>query len=274
MTPSSPAPLLVDSHCHLDLPQFDEDRDAVLARAQAAGVAAILTIGIDLAHSRRAIALAERYPQVYAAVGVHPNECADFGPHTLAALRELAGHAKAVAIGEIGLDGYWQRTSPETQAQVLRQQLDLAAALGLPVIIHDREAHAAVRAQLRAWARETLPGSPLAARPFAGVLHSFSGDREMAEEAYDWGFCLGLAGPVTFRNARDLHALVPHLRPDRTLIETDAPYLAPHPHRGQRNEPAHVHLVAARLAELWQMPLPTVAAATTAAATALFGPLL
>lgn len=265
--------MLIDSHCHLDLPHFAEDRDEVVARAQAAGVAAILTIGIDLDHSRAAIALAERYPQVYAAVGVHPNDCAGFGPQTLATLRELAGHAKAVAIGEIGLDYYWQRTSPELQAHVFRQQLDLAADLGLPVIIHDRDAHEDVRAQVRDWVRHTLPGSRLAARPHAGVLHSFSGDQAMAEEAYAWGFCLGLAGPVTFQNARNLQALVPHLRPDRTLIETDAPYLTPHPHRGQRNEPAHVRLVAAKLAELWQMPLADVAAVTTAAARSLFGPL-
>ena len=235
-----------------------------------AGVETIVTIGIDLAHSRAAIALAERYPQVYATVGIHPNDCADFGPDTLAELRELAGHAKVVGIGEIGLDYYWDRVPADMQKSAFRAQLDLAAELALPVVIHDREAHDDVRAELRAWVRDRLPGTPLAEKPFAGVLHSFSGDLDMAEEAYDWGFVIGISGPVTFKNARDLHALIPHLRRDRLIIETDAPYLTPHPFRGKRNEPAHVALVAEKLAELWGLPYADVAAATTATARAFF----
>ncbi|RME82412.1 MAG: TatD family deoxyribonuclease [Caldilineae bacterium] len=263
---------LIDSHCHLDLPHFDEDRDAVVARAAAAGVEAIVTIGIDLDHSRAAIELAERYSQVYATVGVHPNDCGDFGPHTPDALRKLAQHPKVVAIGEIGLDYYWDRTPPSRQREVFRQQLDLAAELGLPVVIHDREAHEDVRAQLRAWVKKgSLPGSPLSKRAFVGVLHSFSGDLAMAEEAYEWGFILGLAGPVTFKNARALHALVPYLRPDRLMIETDAPYLSPHPYRGQRNEPARVGLVAEKLAELWRCSPEDVARQTTATARRFYG---
>ncbi len=272
--------MFIDTHCHLNLPHFDADREAVIARAQAAGVDAIVTIGIDLAHSAAAIALAERYPPVYATVGIHPNDAIDMGPETIAELRRLAGPSphsesksqrKVVGIGEIGLDYYWQRTPVEVQKDALRQQLDLAAELGLPVIIHDREAHDDVRAELRHWVRRRLPGSPLAARPIPGVLHSFSGDLAMAEEAYDWGFVLGLAGPVTFKNARDLHTLAARFRPDRLVIETDAPYLAPHPHRGQRNEPAHVRLVAEKLAELWEMPLAQVAAMTTTTACRLYG---
>lgn len=264
--------MLIDSHCHLDFPHFDEDRDDVLARAQAAGVEAIITIGIDIAHSAAAIALAERYPQVYATVGVHPNDCAGFGPQTLVELRELAGHPKVVAIGEIGLDYYWDRTPPAIQKQIFQQQLDLSAELGLPVVIHDRNADDDVRVQLDAWATSgSLPGSPLSRRPYAGVLHSFSGDLAMAEEAYGWGFVLGLAGPVTFKNARDLHALIPHLRPDRLMIETDAPFLTPHPYRGKRNEPARVRLVAEKLAELWQMPVAEVARMTTVTARTFYG---
>lgn len=263
--------MLIDSHCHLDLAEFDEDRDAVMARAQEAGVATIVTIGIDPEHSRAAIALADRYPQVYATVGIHPTHCNGFEPELLAELRELAGQPKVVAIGEIGLDFYWDRTPIDVQKTAFRAQLDLAAELGLPVVIHDRDAHDALRAEIGAWVRARLPGTPLAARPFAGVLHSFSGDQAMAEEAYDWGFVLGISGPVTFKNARSLHTLVQRLRPDRLVIETDAPYLTPHPHRGKRNEPAHVALVAAKLAELWDMPYAAVAAATTATARTLFG---
>jgi len=263
--------ILIDSHCHLDLPHFDEDRDEAVARAREAGLIAMVTQGVDVPSSCAAIALAERYPRVYATVGVHPNDCQDFGPETLVELSKLAGHPKVVAIGEIGLDYYWDATPPARQKEVFRQQLDLAAALGLPVVIHDREAHDDVRAQLRAWILDCVPGSPLALRPYPGVLHSFSGDLAMAEEAYDWGFILGLAGPVTFKNARQLHSLVPHLRPDRLIIETDAPYLTPHPFRGRRNEPARVRLVAEKLAELWEMNFVQVAELTTATARAFYG---
>ena len=263
---------LIDSHCHLDLPHFDDDRADVVARSEEAGLISIITQGVDVPSSRAAIALAERYPLVYATVGVHPNDCEDFGPQTLVELRKLAEHRKVVAIGEIGLDYYWDTTPPARQKEVFQQQLDLAAELGLPVVIHDREAHDDIRVQLRTWVQDgSLPGSPLAQRPFAGVLHSFSGDLEMAEEAYDWGFILGLAGPVTFKNARQLHSLVPHLRPDRMMIETDAPYLMPHPYRGKRNEPARVQLVAEKLAELWQMPVDQVAEMTTATAQTFYG---
>ncbi len=264
------APLLIDSHCHLDLPHFDEDRDEVVARAREAGVVAMVTQGVDLPSSRRAIALAERYPEVYAAVGIHPNDCADFQPSMLDELRSLAAHPKVVAIGEIGLDDYWKTVPMEQQIRVLRLQLDLAAELGLPVVLHDREAHEPIMAELRAWVKERLPGAPLAQRPPYGVLHSFSGDLAMAREAYDLGLILGLAGPVTFKNARDLQALARQLDPDRLMVETDAPYLSPHPYRGQRNEPARVKLVAEKLAELWEMPFDQVAARTTATAQTFF----
>lgn len=263
--------MLIDTHCHLTVPQFEHDLEGVLERARQAGVEAMVTIGIDLAHSRAAVALAEQHPQVYATVGVHPNDADTLGEKTLAELRDLAGYAKAVGIGEIGLDYYWRQTPADLQKTVFRQQLDLAAELGLPVIIHDREAHDDLRTELRAWVRDRLPGSALALRPFPGVLHSFSGDVAMAEEAYDWGFVLGLAGPVTFKNARGLHDLARRLRPDRLLIETDAPYLTPHPHRGQRNEPAFVRLTAAKLSELWGMPIEQVGALTTKTARAFFG---
>jgi len=264
-----PAPL-IDSHCHLDLPHFDDDRDEVIARARAAGLVAIVTQGVDVPSSRQAVALAQRYDLVYAAVGIHPNDSADFQPAMLDAIRELAAHPKVVAIGEIGLDDYWKTAPMDHQIAVLRAQLDLAAALGLPVILHDREAHEPIMAELRAWARARVPGTPLARRPWIGVLHSFSGDRAMAQEAYDLGFILGLAGPVTFKNARDLQALARELDPRRLMIETDAPYLSPHPFRGKRNEPARVKLVAEKLAELWGMSFEDVASLTTRTAETFF----
>jgi TatD DNase family protein len=263
-------PALIDSHCHLDLNHFDLDRDEVVTRAQEAGVVAIITQGVDIPSSRRAVALAQRYPAVYAAVGIHPTDCADFRPEMLAELREMAAHPKVVAIGEIGLDDYWKRVPLPQQLHVLRQQLDLAAELGLPVILHDRETHELMMAELRAWVRQRLPGTRLAARAWPGVLHSFSGDWDMAQEAYDLGFILGLAGPVTFKNARALQTLAAQLHPQRLMLETDAPYLTPHPYRGRRNEPARIQLTAQKLAELWQMSLAQVATLTTATARTFF----
>ena len=263
--------MLIDTHCHLTATQFDADREAVLARAQAAGVMAMVTIATDLSDAVAVATLAAAQPAVYAAVGIHPNEAAHLSPDWPEQLRALAGRPRVVAIGEIGLDYYWRRVPEEVQKSVLRQQLDLAAALGLPVILHDREAHDDLRAELRDWVQRRVPGTPLAARPFVGVLHSFSGDRAMAAEACAWGFVLGVAGPVTFPKARDLQALVRDLPPERVVVETDSPYLAPHPYRGRRNEPAHVALVAAKLAELWGLPVAQVAAITTATACRLFG---
>jgi TatD DNase family protein len=262
--------ILIDSHCHLDLPHFDEDRDEVVARAREAGLIAMVTQGVDVPSSRKAIALAERYPEVYAAVGIHPNDCGDFQPGWLDDIRAMAAHPRVVAIGEIGLDDYWKTVPMDQQIRVLRLQLDLAAELGLPVVIHDRETHEPIMAELRAWVKDRLPGTPLARRRWPGVLHSFSGDLAMAQEAYDLGFILGLAGPVTFKNARDLQALAKELDPQRLMLETDSPYLSPHPYRGKRNEPARVKLVAEKLAELWGMSFDEVAGLTTTTAQIFF----
>jgi TatD DNase family protein len=266
-----PVDRLIDSHCHLDLQQFDADRLDVLQRARAAGVDTIVIPGIDLAQNRAALALAEQEQGLYVAVGVHPNSASVFDEQALLELRRLAALRKVVAFGEIGLDYYWDNVAPEQQRRAFVQQLDLAAELGLPVIIHSREANADVADVLRAWVRaDSFRSSPLARRPYAGVLHAFSGDLAMAEEAYGWGFVLSLGGPVTFRNARDLHALVPKLRLDRLMLETDAPYLTPHPWRGQRNEPAYVAVVVEQLARLYGVTPAEVAQATTAVAQRFF----
>jgi TatD DNase family protein len=262
---------LVDSHCHLDLAQFDADRDSVLARARAAGVAAIVNPGIDLNQCRGALALAAATPGLFVAVGVHPNSAGEWTSDACDELRALAAMPKVVAIGEIGLDYYWDKAPPATQWQVCEQQLDLAATIGLPVIIHNRDANTDVAALLRAWvAGRHFAASPLAARPYAGVLHAFGGDLALAEEAYTWNFVLSLGGPVTFTNARALHELAARLDLDRLMLETDAPYLTPHPHRGKRNEPAYVRLVCDRLANLYATTPEDVAARTTALAYRFF----
>ncbi len=232
---------MIDSHCHLDFPHFDEDREEVLARAVDTGVTALVNPGTDLESSRRAVALTERYNYVYAAVGVHPHDASTLNRETLSELRQLASHPKVVAIGEIGLD-YYRDLSPRAQQRAaFEAQLALAADLDVPVIIHQRESAADVMDILRVWAEAGHPGC---------VLHAFSGDEAMATEAISLGFFVGVGGPLTFKNARRLPELVPRLPLNCLVIETDAPYLTPHPYRGKRNEPAYVALVAERLAEL------------------------
>jgi TatD DNase family protein len=264
--------MLIDSHCHLDLEQFDGDRLSVLERARATGVGAMVIPGIDLAQCRRALALAEAHADLYMAVGVHPNSSQTFNQSTVAELRAMAAHPKVVAIGEIGLDYYWHKVDPAQQLVAFRSQLALAAELGLPVIIHDRDAHTEVTATLRQWvASPATCHSRLAARPYWGVLHAFSGDLALALEAYQWNFVVSLGGPVTFKKATRLHQLVAHLRLDRLMLETDAPYLTPHPHRGQRNEPAYVALVCDQIAALLGLPTAQVAQETSSVARHVFG---
>ncbi|MCE7989698.1 MAG: TatD family deoxyribonuclease [Caldilinea sp. CFX5] len=269
---NDPVAPLVDSHCHLDVEQFDADRAAVVERARSAGLRLIVNPGIDLQHCRQAIALSEQYPEVYAAVGIHPNSSADFSAATLAEVRRLAQHPKVVAIGEIGLDYYWQQAPAAQQAYAFRAQLELAAELGLPVIIHNRDATEDTVAMLDAWVNaNSTRQSPLAPRPFWGVLHAFGGDRALAQQAFDWHFAVGLGGPITFRNAQRLQEVVAQLPLDHCMIETDAPYLTPHPYRGKRNEPAHVALVCEQIAHLQGQSRITVAQATTAVAYRFFG---
>lgn len=250
--------MLVDTHCHLDQPQFEADIGAVIARAHEAGVRRMVTIGTDLPSSRMAVALAERYTGVYAAVGVHPHQAKTWDEAALTELEQLARHAKVVAIGEIGLDFYRDWSPRQAQAHAFEAQLGLARRLGLPVIIHDREAHEAVLATLQAHA------------PVRGVLHSFSGDAQVAEAALALGLHLGFSGPVTFPKADALRQVVAQTPLERLLVETDAPYLAPQAHRGRRNEPAYVRYVAEEVAAVKGLPFEVVAAQTTANAEALF----
>jgi TatD DNase family protein len=254
------APYLIDSHCHLDFSQFNPDRGAVLKRALAAGVTTIINPGTDLASSRRAVTMAQTFgDHVYAAVGVHPHDASSFDQQTLAALRELAAHDEVVAIGEIGLDYYRDRSPRDQQRAAFEAQLTVAADLSLPVIVHQREAAADVMAILKDWGT-SIPLDEVTTLAHPGcVLHAFSGDQALADEAVQMGFFVGVGGPLTYRNARSLPKIVTRLPLERVLIETDAPYLPPHPHRGQRNEPAYLTLVAQRLAELRGLPLDSLA---------------
>ncbi len=262
-SPSSP---LIDTHCHLNFNQFNEDREAVLARAVEQGVRTIINPGVDVQSSRAAIALAERYDQVYAAVGIHPTSTDQLDKAALQELRNMAQHTKVVAIGEIGLDYYWPNqpnrnwpcASPETQRAAFRRQLDLADELGLPVIIHNRQAHTDVMVGL---------GD---SRGVIGVLHSFSGDLGLAEWAIDLGFYIGISGPVTFKKGQVMKTVARQIEFEHLLVETDAPFLAPSPYRGKRNEPAHVRFVAQEVAQLRNSDFTSVAQRTSENARALF----
>lgn len=250
---------LVDTHAHLDHPRFDEDRDEVIRRAGEAGVVAIVTIGSDLASSERAVALAEANETVYAAVGIHPHEASGATDAAYARLEELAAHPKVVAMGEMGLDYYYDHSPRPVQRDVFIRQLGLARDVGLPFVIHTRDSHEDVMAVLRDYGA----GLP-------GVLHSFTGDASMAAECIERGWTLSTGGMVTFANAdavRDVIATVPL---QKLLLETDAPYLTPVPRRGRRNEPAYTRHVAEFLAVERGVDVAEIARVTTANAAELF----
>lgn len=262
--------MLIDTHCHLNFDAYDADRDAVIARAAAVGVGRIINPAVDLASGAAALALAARYPEIYAAVGIHPNDTAQFTPADIEAITEQARAPKVVAIGEIGIDYHWDDSPKATQRTAFEAQLALAARLGLPVIVHNREASDDVIAVLRAWVA-ALPES-LRARP--GVLHSFSAPPAIAEQALALGFYLGFTGPLTYKKADELRAIAGRVPLDRLLVETDGPFLTPQApptvNRSQRNEPAYVRFVAERLAALHGLDVSQIAAHTTANAERLF----
>lgn len=232
---------LIDSHCHLDGPEFDTDRDEVIARARAAGVRHLLIVGIGASYQEigAALPIAERVDGAYAAVGIHPHEAKSFLDSDLSELREFGRHPKLVALGEMGLDYHYDHSPRETQGQILIRQLELARELNRPIIIHCRDAWEDLRRILR----EHWKGSGL-----GGILHCFTGHREDAFDLLDWGFMVSLAGNLTFKKADALREVAREIPADRLLTETDCPYLAPVPHRGQRNEPAFVAEVLRQLA--------------------------
>lgn len=250
---------IFDSHAHYDDERFDADRDELLQRIHREGVEYIMTIGSDLASSRAACRLAERYDFIWFAAGIHPEKAGDAPADYREALKELAAHPKCRAVGEIGLDYYWAENPPRERQQVLfREQVLLAKELGLPVIIHDREAHADTLALLR----ELHP---------AGVLHCFSGSAEMAKEVAALGMYLGFTGAITFKNARKAPQVAAAVPADRLLIETDCPYMAPEPYRGKRCDSSMLPRVAERLAEIRGVTPEEIIASTCRNAKRLFG---
>jgi len=253
-------PLLVDTHAHLDSSQFRDDQAEVIARAQAQGISHILTIGCDLESSRASVAIALRHPDIYAAVGVHPHDAAGFNAVVRRELKRLAQEDKVVAIGEIGLDYYRDRSPREAQRKAFTDQLALARELDLPVIVHDRDAHDDVLAILAD-----------AGAGLNGVLHCFSGDAAMARRCLELGLYISIAGPVTYPKNDGLQEVVRAISIDRLLVETDCPYLAPQAHRGKRNEPAYVRRTAEKIAELKGLSLQDVARITSLNAWRLFG---
>ena len=245
--------MLVDTHAHLHDPAFDADRPAVIARARAAGVAGFLTIGTDVETSEAAVALAATAADIYAAVGIHPHDASTADEAALERLAALARTPRVVAIGEIGLDYYRDRSPRAVQRTALVAQLRLARTVGKPVLLHCLEAHADLL--------DVCGVEGVAA--VGGVLHCFSGDLAVARRGLDLGLLISIAGPVTYPSARGLAGVVRALPLDRLVVETDCPYLPPQPWRGQRNEPAYLPVTATRVAELLGVPVSTVAARTT-----------
>ena len=244
--------MLIDSHCHLDFPDFAPERDAVIARAFAAGIGTLLTICTRLDQFDRVRAIAETDPRIWCSVGANPHEAADHADLLADRLVALGAHNRVIGIGETGLDFHYDLSPRDVQERVFRAHIAASKASGLPLIIHAREADAEIAAIL------------CAEQPPPGVLHCFTGSRALAEAALDLGFYISISGIVTFKNADDLRAIVRDLPLDRLLVETDAPYLAPVPYRGKRNEPAFVTATAAFVAALKGIEDAALAAATTA----------
>jgi TatD DNase family protein len=272
--------MLTDTHCHLDFNKFDEDRQAVIQRATEAGVTHILIPALDHESSLSAIRLAEHYPHLYAAVGFHPTDLDKFSERAFDEVKKLASHPKVLAIGEIGLDYYWVKNAEQRafQGEALKRQLALAESVNKPVVIHMREENDAWigRASvelldlLMTWHRGlSRENHPLAKKP--GVLHSFNGNLETARAAIACNFFIGVTGPVTYKNAEEKRNIIRQLPITRLLIETDAPFLTPVPHRGKRNEPAFVSYIADKIAEIHETTREQVAEMTARNAAHLFG---
>lgn len=253
----------------MDFTVFNDDREEVIDRARQIGIERILNPGIDIASSRSAIELAERHKEIFASVGIHPNSALSWNTRSLEELEEMALHTKVVAIGEIGLDYYRDRAPRQLQLNVFQSQLELAARMVLPIVVHNRKASSDVYSILHQWCVDLqLMGNPLWKHP--GVLHSFSDDDELAQKVIADNFMIGVTGPITFNNAQVVQKMASHTSSDHLLIETDAPFLTPHPFRGTRNEPAHVRLVAGKIAQLKGIDIALIEEKTSDNADRLF----
>jgi TatD DNase family protein len=252
--------MLFDTHVHLNAEQFNEDLQEVIDRAQAEGVERMVVVGFDRPTISKAIELCETYEFIYASVGWHPVDAIDMKPEDLEWLRDLSAHPKVVALGEMGLDYHWDKSPKDIQKEVFKKQIQLAKEVKLPIIIHNREATSDIVEILK----------EAGAAEVGGIMHCFSGSVETAKECLEMNFYISLGGPVTFKNAKKPKEVAEAIPLNRLLIETDCPYLAPHPYRGKRNEPAFVKLVAEQIAELKGITYDEVAKATTENAKKLF----
>lgn len=259
---------LYDTHCHLNLNLFEKDLEEVIRRAEASGVTRILVPGVDLPTSRRAVEIAEQFSSVYSAVGIHPNEANLWDSQTAEQIAALALHPRVVAVGEIGLDFYRDSAPREAQLHALKAQLDLARDIDKPVILHSRLALDALLPIIFKWQSELASGH---LQLFPGILHAFEGDLSDGQRAIEHYFRIGIGGPLTYKNAHQKQELAVKLPLEFLLLETDAPFLAPHPYRGQRNEPGMLVEVARKLALLRSESIETIQTATSRAADQLFG---
>jgi len=259
--------MLVDTHAHLNFPEFKHEVPAVLGRAKSAGVDKIINVGVDLPTSKTSCDLARRYPEVYATVGIHPHSALDLDIESRGILLAYAGQQKVVAVGEIGLDYYYLKRSsqfaryPSREEQIFcfEQMLDLAMETNLPIIVHCREAEADILAILKSYSGN-----------LKGVLHCFSGDYAFAEKILDIGLAISFTGNITFKNSIEIQDAVKRIPIGSIMVETDSPYLTPEPYRGKRNEPANVIEVAKKIAEMKDLPLAQVELETTKKACKLF----
>ncbi len=250
--------MFVDTHSHIQMQEYESDRAATMDRAQTAGISLMLAVGYHLEMSRLAVEAAQRYPQVYASVGIHPHDATQYDDAAEKTLRTLAKQPKVVAIGEAGLDFYRDRSPRAVQAEAFRCQIRLAKELDLPLIVHDRDAHQETMQMLDAEGSERV------------VLHCFSGDFGMADEAWRRGYYVSIAGPITYPKNEALRAVVRKAKTDCLLLETDCPYLPPQAFRGQRSEPSHLLHTAQEVARLLNMPLDELGRLTTENARRLF----
>jgi len=252
--------MLFDTHTHLNAEQYNEDMETVIEHAQKEGVSYMAVVGFDRPTIKKAMEIAEKYPFIYAIVGWHPVDAIDMTEEDLKWIEQLASHPKVVALGEMGLDYYWDKSPKEIQKEVFRKQIRLAKKVKLPIVIHNREATEDIIEILK----------EEQASEVGGIMHCFSGSPEIAKECLKMKFYISLGGPVTFKNAKKPKEVAKEVPLDKLLIETDCPYLTPHPYRGKRNEPAYVKLVAEEIASIKGISVEELASLTTANAKKIF----